>query len=152
MARSCAVALLAMAIPVSAADAPRPTTQPAPAGVVGGAAEKAPSFLNDVVPILTRQGCNQGSCHGKGAGQNGFRLSLRGYAPDMDYRWITREFNGRRIEGGSPESSLFLRKPVGDAPHEGGKVFSRVSREYQVLLNWLKAGVPGPKAEDAKLI
>ncbi len=47
---------------------------------------KAPSFLNDVVPILTRTGCNQGSCHGKNAGQNGFRLSLRGYAPENDYR------------------------------------------------------------------
>ncbi|HEX3147299.1 MAG TPA: DUF1549 domain-containing protein [Gemmataceae bacterium] len=104
------------------------------------------------MPILTRQGCNQGSCHGKGAGQNGFRLSLRGYAPDMDYRWITREFNGRRIEGATPESSLFLRKPVGDAPHEGGKVFSRESREYEVLLEWLKAGASGPRADDAKLL
>ena len=104
MPRSCAVVLVAMAIPVCAADAPRPPTQPAPAGVVGVAADaQPPSFLNDVVPILTRQGCNQGSCHGKGAGQNGFRLSLRGYAPDMDYRWITREFNGRRIEAASPE-------------------------------------------------
>src|SRR5439155_11699782 len=141
MSRSCAVALLAMAIPVSAADQPRPPVQPAPAGVVGEAADsQPPSFLNDVVPILTRQGCNQGSCHGKGAGQNGFRLSLRGYAPDMDYRWITREFNGRRIEAATPEASLFLRKPVGEAPHEGGKVFSRDSRDYRVLLDLLKAG------------
>ena len=50
-----------------------------------------PSFVNDVEPILTRLGCNQGACHGKGAGQNGFRLSLRGYAPEWDYGWITRE-------------------------------------------------------------
>jgi hypothetical protein len=41
-----------------------------------------PSFVNDVLPVLTRLGCNQGACHGKGAGQNGFRLSLRGYAPE----------------------------------------------------------------------
>src|SRR3954467_3465726 len=94
-------------------------------------AEKAPSFLNEVVPLLTRAGCNQGACHGKGAGQNGFRLSLRGYAPDMDYRWITREFNGRRVEAASREMSLFLRKPTGDAPHEGGKVFDKESREYR---------------------
>src|SRR4051812_29462758 len=153
MSRFCAVALLAMAIPVSAADPARPPVQPAPAAVVGATPdEQPPSFLNDVVPILTRAGCNQGSCHGKGAGQNGFRLSLRGYAPDMDYRWITREFNGRRIEAASPEMSLFLRKPLGDAPHEGGKVFDRESREYRVLLDWLKAGAPGPKGDDAKLV
>jgi hypothetical protein len=70
----------------------------------------------------------------------------------MDYRWITREFNGRRVEAASPEMSLFLRKPTGDAPHEGGKVFDRESREYRVLIDWLKAGAPGPKADDAKLI
>lgn len=57
----------------------------------------APSFLNDVQPILTRLGCNQGACHGKAAGQNGFRLSLRGYAPEWDYEWLTREHFGRRI-------------------------------------------------------
>ena len=111
-----------------------------------------PSFLNDVTPIFTRQGCNQGACHGKGAGQNGFRLSLRGYDPLSDHRWITREFNGRRIEGASPEMSLLLRKPVGNAPHEGGRVFSLDSREYRVLLDWLKAGAPGPKKDDPKLV
>lgn len=113
---------------------------------------ESPSFLNDVVPLLTRQGCSQGTCHGKGAGQNGFRLSLRGYAPDADHRWITREFNGRRIEAASPEMSLLLRKPVADAPHEGGKVFGTDSREYRVLLDWLKAGAAGPKADDPKLV
>ena len=48
-------------------------------------ARPAPSFVNDVVPVLTRLGCNSGSCHGKLAGQNGFKLSLRGYAPEMDH-------------------------------------------------------------------
>jgi Protein of unknown function (DUF1549)/Protein of unknown function (DUF1553)/Bacterial Ig-like domain (group 2) len=153
MSRLCAVAVLAMAICARAADPVRPPIQPAGADLVGVEHRiEAPSFLNDVVPILTRQGCSQGSCHGKGAGQNGFRLSLRGYAPDMDFRWITREFNGRRIETASPEMSLFLRKPIGDAPHEGGKVFDRESREYRVLLNWLKAGAPGPKVDDPKLL
>ena len=59
-------------------------------------ARRPPSFLNDVEPLFTRLGCNQGSCHGKGAGQNGFRLSLRGYAPELDHQWLTREFAGRR--------------------------------------------------------
>jgi hypothetical protein len=86
-------------------------------------AEPAPSFLNDVMPVFTRFGCNQGSCHGKGAGQNGFRLSLRGYAPELDYAWLTREYVGRRISTAAPEESLLLRKPAGLAIHEGGRLF-----------------------------
>src|SRR5262245_56162495 len=83
-----------------------------------------PSFVNEVVPLLTRQGCNQGACHGKGSGQNGFRLSLRGYAPDWDHDWITREFDGRRINRAVPQASALLLKPTGQAPHEGGKLFA----------------------------
>ena len=39
------------------------------------------SFRNHVEPVLTKQGCNAGACHGAAAGKNGFRLTLRGYAP-----------------------------------------------------------------------
>src|SRR3954466_9720552 len=84
----------------------------------GVRADAGPSFVNDVIPILTRLGCNQGACHGKAAGQNGFRLSLRGYAPEWDHAWITREFGNRRINRAVPEASLFVRKPLGQAPHE----------------------------------
>jgi hypothetical protein len=107
-----------------------------------------PSFLNDVEPLFTRLGCNQGSCHGKGAGQNGFRLSLRGYAPEQDYQWLTHEFLSRRISPAHPEESLLLRKPLGQAPHEGGKLFGAGSRPHQVLLSWLRAGTPGPSKSD----
>src|SRR5437764_4719003 len=111
----------------------------------------APSFVNDVEPILTRLGCNQGACHGKGAGQNGFRLSLRGYAPDQDYRWITRELDGRRIDPTRPEESLLLRKATGRTPHEGGRVFAVGSREYELFLAWIKAGSPGPDRNDPRV-
>ena len=86
------------------------------------------------MPLLTRAGCNQGACHGKGAGQNGFRLSLRGYAPEQDHRWLTREFDGRRIDPTDPEESLLLRKATGQTPHEGGRLFAVGSREYKLLL------------------
>src|ERR1700688_128354 len=98
-------------------------------------AQPAPSFVNDVEPILTRLGCNQGACHGKSAGQNGFRLSLRGYAPEWDHGWITHEFQSRRINAITPESSLLLAKPTGMAPHEGGVVMKHGGREYQLLLS-----------------
>src|SRR5207302_6829803 len=65
-------------------------------------AADVPSFQTDVMPLFTKAGCNQGSCHGKGSGQNGFRLSLRGFAPDQDYKWITREYSGRRLDRTKP--------------------------------------------------
>lgn len=119
-----AIAAVAFACPVFAAD--------------------APSYLHEVVPVLTKVGCNQGSCHGKGAGQNGFKLSLRGYDPDADFRSLTREFDGRRIDPTEPTKSLLLTKPTATVPHEGGRTFSASSREYQTLLKWIQAGCPGP--------
>jgi hypothetical protein len=109
------------------------------------------SFLNDVEPILTRAGCNSGACHGKGAGQNGFRLSLRGYAPEFDHAWLTREYSGRRINPAFPEESLLLLKPLGLAPHEGGKLFGTGSREHELLLGWIKDGAPPAKKDDPEI-
>jgi len=118
---------------------------------LAGPAFAAPSFLNDIVPLFTKAGCNQGSCHGKGVGQNGFRLSLRGFAPDQDYRSLTREFDGRRIFPSNPERSLLLLKATAQAPHEGGRLFAVDSQEYRLLLNWLQAGSPGPDAKEPKV-
>jgi hypothetical protein len=109
---------------------------------------ETPSFVHDVEPLFTRLGCNQGSCHGKGAGQNGFRLSLRGYAPELDHLWLTREYDGRRLDTATPENSLLLLKPLGKAPHEGGKLLSEGSREYRLLLDWIRAGAPGPRKDE----
>src|SRR4051794_8894034 len=114
-------------------------------------AESAPSFVNDIVPILTRFGCSQGACHGKGVGQNGFRLSLRGYAPEQDHEWLTREFASRRISVSDPASSTLLRKASGRATHVGGKLFSPGDRAYNALLAWIRAGAPGPRKEDPTL-
>jgi hypothetical protein len=109
-----------------------------------------PSFQRDVIPLLTKNGCNQGACHGKGAGQNGFRLSLRGFAPSDDHKWLTREFSGRRT-GSNPAASLLLTKPTAQASHEGGRLFSTDSRDYRTLLRWLEAGSPGPDAAEPTL-
>ncbi|MBA4065091.1 MAG: hypothetical protein C0501_15535 [Isosphaera sp.] len=119
---------------------------PAPAS-----AAEPPSFVRDVIPLLTKAGCNQGACHGKGAGQNGFRLSLRGFAPELDHTWITREFSGRRLDPTRPEDSLLLRKATGQTPHEGGRLFAPGSREYELLLAWVRAGFPGPDKAEPKV-
>jgi Protein of unknown function (DUF1549)/Protein of unknown function (DUF1553) len=122
-------------------------------GAAGARADapKAPSFNTEVVPLLTKLGCNAGACHGKGAGQNGFKLSLRGFAPDQDYRSITRESGGRRLDPAKPEESLILRKATARTPHEGGRLFAPKSREYELLLAWIKAGCPGPDKAEPKV-
>lgn len=109
----------------------------------------APSFREDVIPVLTKTGCNQGGCHGKLAGQNGFRLSLRGYAPDWDHDWITKEVNGRRVNYAFPEQSLLITKPTGAVVHEGGTRFREGSRAWQTLVDWVAARAPGPAAKEA---
>ncbi|MGL4554855.1 MAG: DUF1549 domain-containing protein, partial [Gemmataceae bacterium] len=119
--------------------------------LLAGRPEPAPSFVHDVLPVLTRYGCNQGACHGKGAGQNGFRLSLRGYAPELDHAWITREYSTRRVAFTDPASSPLLRKAAGLAAHEGGKLFAVDSPAYRVLLRWVEAGAPGPAKGDPAL-
>lgn len=110
----------------------------------GAEAEAVPSFLREIEPILTRLGCNQGACHGKGAGQNGFRLSLRGYAPEWDHRWITEEAGGRRVDFAEPEASLLVTKPLGKVPHEGLVRFEEGSRYHKTLVAWIAARAPGP--------
>ena len=102
------------------------------------------SFDNDVVPVLTRFGCNAGGCHGKLAGQNGFRLSLRGYAPELDHATITREALGRRINAASPVESLLVRKAANLIPHGGGQRLEPGGQAAQILTDWIAAGAPGP--------
>jgi len=101
---------------------------------------EAVSFLNDVMPIFLRHGCNSGGCHGASRGKDGFRLSLFGYDPNGDYFSLTREMAGRRINLALPEESLLITKSIGAAPHTGGKLFEKDSEDYQILKRWLEAG------------
>lgn len=111
----------------------------------------APSFRNQVQPILAKFGCSSGACHGAAAGQNGFRLSLRGYDDEGDYLALTRQALGRRIVPSDPGRSLLLLKPTGAVPHKGSKKFEAGSLEYKILADWIAAGAPGPKKEDARI-
>ena len=111
-------------------------------------ADEAPSFLLDVMPVLSKSGCNAGTCHGNANGKGGFSLSLRGFDPAADHRAITQEFAGRRIDRIDPESSLLLRKPVMDLAHQGGKRFGQDSWQYEQLKRWIAAGAPGPRSDE----
>lgn len=122
------------------AGAESPTS--ADAGIV-----RAVDFDNDVMPILTRFGCNSGPCHGKARGQGGFQLSLLGFDSQWDYDAIVKEGRGRRVFPGAPQSSLLLLKPTGEVPHGGGKRLDLGGPEYQLLLNWVRQGLPRRQPE-----
>ena len=70
--------------------------------------------------MLAKAGCSSGACHGAAAGQNGFKLSLRGYDYDGDFLALTRQSFGRRINPVDPAQSLVLLKPTAAVPHKGG--------------------------------
>ena len=110
------------------------------------------SFRNHVEPVLTKAGCNQGACHGAAAGKNGFRLSLRGYAPEVDHLVLTRQALGRRIVPAAPAESLILLKATATIEHGGGVRFRPGSLEYRVVAEWIAAGSPGPSRSDAKAV
>ena len=99
-------------------------------------------FENELQPMLTRFGCNSGSCHGKARGQGGFQLSLLGFDPQQDFDAIVKEGRGRRVFAGAPENSLLLTKPTAKVPHGGGKRLESGGAEYHALLNWVRQGLP----------
>ena len=105
------------------------------AGAVAPAGE--PSFQLDVVPILSKAGCNGGGCHGALAGKAGFRLSLFGYDPQSDYVAITRDARGRRIDFAEPGASLLLTKPTMALAHKGGKRLDVGGEDYNLLAAWI---------------
>jgi hypothetical protein len=105
-------------------------------------------FANQVVPVFTKLGCNAGGCHGKASGQNGFRLSLLGFDPPLDYETIVLESRGRRVFFAAPEASLLLQKATGTVAHGGGKRLSADSAEYGLIRRWIAAGAPLGKSDD----
>ena len=118
-------------------------------------ATKAPfewTFKNDVLPVMTKVGCNQGACHGALAGKGGFKLTLRGYDPDADYDTLTRQSLGRRILLSDPSHSLMLLKPTMAIGHGGGQRFKPDSLEYRVISQWIAQGAPAPKESDPTVI
>ena len=98
------------------------------------------SFRNDVIPSFSQSGCNTGACHGTPTGKGGFKLSLRGYMPDQDFLVLSHEAAGRRIDPMRPETSMILRKPLGELPHEGGLKLTRDSKAYEYIRDWIAEG------------
>jgi hypothetical protein len=98
------------------------------------------SFHNDVMAVLSKGGCNQGTCHGNQNGKGGFKLSLRGEDAELDFAALTRDQLGRRLHRQKPEASLLLLKATATLPHEGGRRFPVGSTEYESLHQWIERG------------
>lgn len=99
------------------------------------------SFRNDVMAVLSKAGCNMGTCHGNQNGKAGFKLSLRGEDAEADHRALTRDMLARRANGNDPDQSLMLLKATGQLAHEGGRRFKKDSSEYALLRAWIVGGM-----------
>ena len=119
-----------------------------PVHVKGFGSGRPVDFRRELVPLLSRLGCNAGGCHGKASGQNGFKLSLFGFDAAFDYDALTKEARGRRVFPDAPDHSLVLLKATAQVPHGGGKRMQRDSNEYQLFRRWIAAGTPA-SAPDA---
>jgi hypothetical protein len=120
-----------------------------PVHVQRATADTPVSFTQEVIPVLTKAGCNQGACHGGQHGKGAFKLSLRSFDPAFDYAQIVQSAEGRRVVLSDPERSILLLKPTLTMEHGGGQRFPAGSREYAILEQWLGDGAPGPDPKDA---
>jgi hypothetical protein len=119
-----------------------------PVEVKGATATRLVSFRNEIIPALTKLGCNQGACHGGQHGKGGFKLSLLGFEPDADYAAIVKSAEGRRVSLAAPEESLLLLKPTLAVSHGGRRRMRARSREYELIRLWLEQGAAEPPATE----
>jgi WD40 repeat protein len=99
-----------------------------------------PDFIRDVNPVLTKLGCNAGTCHGSQGGKKGFKLSLRGYDPLFDIRAFTDDMACRRVNLAAPDNSLMLLKPTTQVAHQGGRIIEPESRYHHLIRDWIANG------------
>ena len=120
-------------------------------GPAGSVRAEEPIFGIDVMAVLSKAGCNAGTCHGNQKGKGGFKLSLRGDDPTLDYRALVYEHASRRIDRFAPRQSLILLKPTMALGHQGGRRFGADSREYDILRRWIQAGAPNTSPDSPTL-
>jgi hypothetical protein len=113
---------------------------------VAGVTEKpVVDFVGHIGPILSKAGCNMGSCHASQHGKGGFKLSVFGFDAAADRVAIIRDHAGRRVNFLDPSESLFLKKPTMRVPHGGSQRLTTRSIDYRILTAWIAAGAPGPR-------
>ncbi|MGB0580430.1 MAG: DUF1549 domain-containing protein [Limisphaerales bacterium] len=99
-----------------------------------------PDYVRDVMPVISKLGCNAGTCHGAKDGKEGFKLSLRGYDPIFDVRAFSDDLAGRRVNFARSDDSLMLLKATAAVPHQGGQRTAPGSDYYNVVRDWIGNG------------
>ncbi|HYW80539.1 MAG TPA: hypothetical protein VE890_13230, partial [Thermoguttaceae bacterium] len=97
-------------------------------------------FQRDVMPLITRLGCNTAQCHGAFSGQGGMALSLFAGSPADDYETLVKAERARRVNRWDPAKSLLLLKATGTLQHAGGQKIAIDSDEYRTLRRWIEQG------------
>lgn len=115
------------------------------------AVERPYSFRHEVMPVLSKGGCNMGACHGYSLGKNGFKLSLRGGEAVQDYQAVFGDQFGRRVNLVKPSESLLLTKPLGDVPHRGGIRLAKGTLSQKILQTWIEQGAKSDFEEKAEI-
>lgn len=100
------------------------------------------SYTQDILPILSKAGCNLGSCHAKSSGQAGFKLSIFAFDPMTDFMEVVNDSRGRRVFPALPEDSLILQKATVRVQHEGGQRFEPDSESARTIADWIRQGMP----------
>jgi hypothetical protein len=147
VALACTAVAMLFASPVSAAE-----LGVTPTSVTDLERERSVDFATEIVPLLSRHGCNAGGCHGKASGQNGFKLSLFGFDTAADYEAIVNQARGRRVFPSAPDHSLLLTKATGRMPHGGGRRFDVDSEPYELIRTWIQNGLPNSKPDAPRVV
>lgn len=142
------VALLVSSLTIGSAGVPASSNSTIPSAP--GVPEPAVDFQQQIVPILTKAGCNSGACHGAAVGRGGFRLSLYGGEPEFDHESIKSEFAGRRVNLVAPEKSLILLKATESISHGGGTRLQWEGPEAKLLERWIRQGAVNQDSKSLK--
>jgi hypothetical protein len=109
-------------------------------------------FLHDVMPLVSRLGCNAAACHGSPKGKGGLTFSMFGADPPADYEALTKADGGRRVDKVRPLKSLFLLKATGSIPHKPKQKLQVGSPAYRLLAAWVAQGAPLSREDPSKLV
>ncbi|MCE9606002.1 MAG: DUF1553 domain-containing protein [Planctomycetia bacterium] len=114
--------------------------------------DKSLLFSRDIVPVLTKAGCNMGACHGSFQGRGGMTLSLLGFNPTADYDVLFKQSRGRRVSPSAPDQSLLLRKATAAVPHGGGRRFEEDSVAYRAIRDYIAQGANPPGIREPEIV
>ena len=107
-------------------------------------------FQFETLAVITKQGCNSGSCHGSPQGKGGFSLSLFAYDPTIDQQSLVRGGLNRRVNLLDPDESLLLKKPTLRIAHGGGKRLRKGEFALSILRQWIQEGANVTSSSDIR--